>query len=62
MVQRRAEYFFCQTEAVKKSSSEDPIRFEEIKNNVQAIRNSVKKEVSERLIPFFAIPEEQMAP
>ena len=50
---------FAKLKAVKKSSSEDPIRFEEIKNNVQAIRNSVKKEVSERLIPFFAIPEEQ---
>lgn len=59
MVQRRAEYFFAKLKAVKKSSSEDPIRFEEIKNNVQAIRNSVKKEVSERLIPFFAIPEKQ---
>ena len=50
---------FAKLKAVKKSSSEDPIRFEEIKNNVQAIRNSVKKEVSERLIPFFAISEEQ---
>ena len=59
MVQRRAEYFFAKLKAVKKSSSEDPIRFEEIKNNVQAIRNSVKKEVSERLIPFFAVSEEQ---
>lgn len=34
---------FAKLKAVKKSSSEDPIRFEEIKNNVQAIRNSVKK-------------------
>lgn len=50
---------FAKLKAVKKSSSEDPIRFEEIKNNVQAIRNSVKKEVSEKLLPFFAITEEQ---
>ncbi len=42
-----------------KNKAAGPIRYEDIKNRIQDIRNSVKDKFKKKISPFFSIPEEQ---
>ena len=42
-----------------KNKAADPIRYEDTKNRIQDIRNSVKDKFKKKISPFFSIPEQQ---
>lgn len=50
---------FERLKSKSKSKASDPIRYEEIKNRIQDIRNSVKDKFKKKIFPFFSIPEQQ---